>query len=95
MQVDEAIVRRVARLARIKVTDEEARKLPQELSAILDWVAELNTIDTENVPPMTGAGPSALPMRADVVTEGDKAQDILRNAPKTVDDFFLVPKVIE
>jgi aspartyl-tRNA(Asn)/glutamyl-tRNA(Gln) amidotransferase subunit C len=95
MQVDEALVRRVARLARIKVTDEEARTLQRELSAILEWVEELNAIDTENIPPMTGAGPAILPMRADVVTEGDKAADILRNAPKTADDFFLVPKVIE
>jgi aspartyl-tRNA(Asn)/glutamyl-tRNA(Gln) amidotransferase subunit C len=95
MQIDEDTVRRVARLARIKVDDEEARKLQRELSGILDWVAELNAIDTENVPPMTGFGKVDLPLRADVVTDGGRTADILKNAPKSEDGFFLVPKVIE
>ncbi len=95
MDIDEATVRRIAHLARIKVTDEEAQKLQRELSGILDWVAELNAIDTDGVPPMTGVGAAQLTLRADVVTDGGRVADILRNAPKREDNFFVVPKVIE
>lgn len=95
MVIDEATVRQIARLARIGVTDEEVHKLQRELDGILDWVKELSAIDTEGVPPMTGVGNSQLRMRPDVVTEGDQAGLIVRNAPLTEDNFFLVPKVIE
>ncbi|MEQ8823379.1 MAG: Asp-tRNA(Asn)/Glu-tRNA(Gln) amidotransferase subunit GatC [Filomicrobium sp.] len=95
MHVDEETVRRIARLARIKVTDEEAAGLEGELSAILDWVEQLGEVDTENVEPMTRVVPISLKQREDVVNDGEKADQIVANAPLSEDDFFVVPKVVE
>jgi aspartyl-tRNA(Asn)/glutamyl-tRNA(Gln) amidotransferase subunit C len=95
MKVDEATVRHVARLARIKVSGQEAKSLERELTAILDWVDQLNEVDTSQVEPMTRVEGMALPKRADVVTDGGIAGDIVKNAPLTEDHFFLVPKVVE
>ena len=95
MQVDEATVRRIARLARIKVSDEEAKGLEKELSGILDWVKQLDEVDTSAVEPMTRVVDQQLKMRDDVVTAGGDASAILANAPQSEDNFFVVPKVVE
>jgi aspartyl-tRNA(Asn)/glutamyl-tRNA(Gln) amidotransferase subunit C len=95
MEVDEDTVRRIARLARIKVTDAEARALEGELSGILDWVKQLDEVDTENVEPMARVTPMRLKMRADKVGDGEIADDIVANAPAREDHFFVVPKVVE
>lgn len=95
MQVDEATVRRIARLARIKITDEEARGLEGELSGILNWVEQLNEVDTSGVEPMTRVVPIALKQREDVVDDGEIADDVTGNAPVREDHFFVVPKVVE
>ena len=95
MSVDQAIVRRIAQLARIAVSDEEVPHLEGELNAILSFVEELGTVDVTGVEPMTSVIPMKLPMRADVVTDGGIERLVLANAPLAEDDFFLVPKVIE
>jgi aspartyl-tRNA(Asn)/glutamyl-tRNA(Gln) amidotransferase subunit C len=95
MQVDAATVRRIARLARIKITDDEARALEKELSGILDWVEQLDEVDVANVEPMTRVMPMTLKQREDRVTDGGIAEDVLANAPQRADDFFVVPKVVE
>ncbi len=95
MQVDEATVRRIARLARIKITDEEAKGLEAELSGILDWVEQLKEVDTETVEPMTRVVPISLKMREDKVTDGEIADAVIKNAPMSEDHFFVVPKVVE
>jgi aspartyl-tRNA(Asn)/glutamyl-tRNA(Gln) amidotransferase subunit C len=95
MSVDRATVRRIARLARIAITDDEARRLEQELSGILDWVAQLNEIDTSAVEPMTRVAAMKIKMRKDEVTDGFCADDILMNAPKVDDHYFVVPKIVE
>lgn len=95
MHVDETTVRRIARLARIKITDEEAKGLEKELSGLLDWVEQLKQVDTAGVEPMTRVVAQELKMREDVVTDGAKADDIVANAPATEDHFFVVPKVVE
>lgn len=94
-EIDEATVHRIARLARIKITAQEGAGLKRELTGILDWVAELDAIPTKDAAPLTSIGPAALPLRKDEVTDGERVADILANAPKTEDNFFLVPKVIE
>jgi aspartyl-tRNA(Asn)/glutamyl-tRNA(Gln) amidotransferase subunit C len=94
-QVDEATVRRIARLARIKVSDAEAKALEGELSGILDWVKQLDEVDTTGVAPMTRVVAMTLKQRADVVTEGEIAGDVLANAPASEGAFFVVPKVVE
>jgi aspartyl-tRNA(Asn)/glutamyl-tRNA(Gln) amidotransferase subunit C len=95
MQVDEATVRRIARLARIRITDEEAVSLQGELSGILAWVEQLGEVDTANVAPMTRVADMKLKKRHDDVNDGDKADDIVANAPMSEDHFFVVPKVVE
>jgi aspartyl-tRNA(Asn)/glutamyl-tRNA(Gln) amidotransferase subunit C len=95
MSVDRATVRRIARLARIAITDDEARRLEQELSGILDWVAQLNEIDTSAVEPMTRVAAMKIKMRKDEVTDGFCVDDILKNAPKVDDHYFVVPKIVE
>ena len=95
MEVDEATVRRIARLARIKVTDEEAMALEKELSGILDWVKQLDEVDTKGVEPMTRVVAMTLKQRPDMVTDGEIADDIVANAPAREDHFFVVPKVVE
>jgi len=95
MEIDEATVRRIARLARIKVTDAEAKALETELSGILDWVKQLDEVDVANVEPMTRVMPMTLKKRADKVTDGEIADEIVANAPAREDHFFVVPKVVE
>ncbi|MBS7541418.1 Asp-tRNA(Asn)/Glu-tRNA(Gln) amidotransferase subunit GatC [Ancylobacter lacus] len=95
MSVDQATVRRVAHLARIAVTDEEVAHLQGELNAILAFVDELAEVDVTGVEPMTSVTPMKLPLRADVVTDGDCADKVLANAPAAEDGFYAVPKVVE
>ena len=95
MSVDRETVKRVARLARIKVTDEEAAALESELNGILGWVEQLNEVDVTGVEPMTSVTPMAMKKRADEVTDGGRAGDILANAPAARDNYFVVPKVVE
>lgn len=95
MEVDENLVRRIARLARIKVTDEEAKGLRKELSGILDWVKQLDEVDTKNVEPMTRVVAQDMKKRHDQVSDGEIAADIVKNAPLSEDGFFVVPKVVE
>jgi aspartyl-tRNA(Asn)/glutamyl-tRNA(Gln) amidotransferase subunit C len=95
MQVDEATVRRIARLARIKITDGEAQSLQKELSGILDWVKQLDEVDTSAVEPMTRVVAQDLQQRTDDVTDGEIASVVVANAPVTEDNFYVVPKVVE
>ena len=95
MSVDLATVKRVARLARIAVSDDDAERMTGELNVILGFVEQLNEVDVANVEPMTSVIPMDMKKRADVVTDGSKAADIVANAPETVENFFLVPKVGE
>ena len=95
MQVDEATVRRIARLARIKITEAEAKSLKTELSGILNWVEQLDEVDTSSVEPLTRVVPIELRQREDKVTDGEIADEIVKNAPMIEDHYFVVPKVIE
>ena len=95
MSLDEATVARIARLARIAAPDDELAPLATELSRILEWIEQLNEVDTEGVPPMTSVAAMKLAWREDKVTDGGRPEDILANAPERQDDYFVVPKVVE
>ena len=95
MSVDAATVRRIAHLARIAVAEDEIEHLRGELNAILAFVEQLSEVKVDGVEPMTSVTPTDMKKRADVVTDGSIADDIVRNAPATEDHFFLVPKVVE
>ena len=95
MSVDQATVRRVARLARITVTADEVARLQDELNAILAFVEQLSEVDVDGVEPMTSVTPMAMKARDDKVTDGECADKILANAPAADNGFFMVPKVVE
>jgi aspartyl-tRNA(Asn)/glutamyl-tRNA(Gln) amidotransferase subunit C len=95
MSVDLATVKRVARLARIAVTEEEVLRMTGELNGILGFVEQLSEVNVEGVEPMTSVTPMAMKKRVDAVTDGNKAGDIVANAPNEDRNFFLVPKVVE
>ncbi len=95
MSVDDATVRRIAHLARIKVEDAEVAHLKGEINAILAWVEQLQAVDVEGVEPMTSVMPMKMKMRQDEVTDGGIADQVTKNAPMSDDNFFLVPKVVE
>jgi aspartyl-tRNA(Asn)/glutamyl-tRNA(Gln) amidotransferase subunit C len=95
MSVDAATVRRIAHLARIAVTAEEVPHLQGELNAMLAFVEQLSEVNVDGVEPMTSVTPMEMKKRPDEVTDGEIADDIVRNAPGTQDHFFLVPKVVE
>lgn len=95
MSVDAATVRHIARLARIAVSDEEVAALAPELSNILGWIEQLQEVDVAGVAPMTAVVPNELRLREDVVTDGNRRDEILANAPAAEHGFFAVPKVIE
>ena len=95
MALDRATVAHIATLARIRLPEAELEPLAAELSQILDWVEQLNEVDTSAVAPMASVAASSLPMREDRVTDGNCRDAILGNAPRTTKGFFAVPKVIE
>lgn len=95
MSVDTKTVKRVAHLARIAVNDDEAERMTKELNAILGFVEQLNEVDVTGIEPLTSVMPMALRMREDNITDGNKAADIVANAPVTEENFFLVSKVVE
>ena len=95
MAIDAATVRKVAKLARLREDESRLEPLAREISSILGWIEQLNEVDVEGVEPMASAVAAKLPLREDVVTEGGDASKVLANAPKSVDGFFVVPKVVE
>ena len=95
MALDKEAVAHIAALARIRLKEEELAPLAAELSQILNWVEQLGEVDTADVAPMTSVAAMTLPMREDTVTDGDRRDDILKNAPHSARGFFVVPKVVE
>jgi len=95
MSVDADTVRRIAHLARVAVPESDVEHLRGELNVILAFVEQLQEVNIDAVEPMTSVTPMAMKKRADVVTDGGIADDIVKNAPQSHDNFFLVPKVVE
>ncbi len=95
MSVDIDTVKRIAQLARIAVSEEEARGLQGELNTILGWVEQLGELDVDDVEPMTSVVQVEMKKRQDVVNDGQIAADVVANAPETEDHYFVVPKVVE
>ena len=95
MSVDKSTVARIARLARIHVPEERQETLASELNGILAWIEELNEVGTDKVEPLASVTGHSLPRRDDVVTDGDRVDEVLANVPETAGGFFVVPKVVE
>lgn len=95
MSVEIKDVRKIARLARLSASEERLAAMQKELNGILAWIEQLNEVDVEGVEPLTSAVATTLPMRQDAVTDGGIRDDVLANAPRTEEGFFVVPKVVE
>jgi aspartyl-tRNA(Asn)/glutamyl-tRNA(Gln) amidotransferase subunit C len=95
MAIDAATMKKIASLAHIREPEDRLEPLAREISGILQWIEQLDEVDTDGVEPMTSVVAVALPMREDVVTDGGAPEKILANAPKSDRGFFVVPKVVE
>ena len=95
MSIDTDTARRVAKLARIQVPEADLPELANEFSVILGFIEQLNEVDVDGIEPMTSVTPQRLKRRIDVVTDGDQAEAVLKNAPDAREGFFAVPKVVE
>ena len=93
--VDKATVAKIARLSRIKIADDQLEPLAGELNNILGWIDQLSEVDTDGIAPMASPVATKLKWRKDKVTDGDKPDEVLANAPRAEYGFFAVPKVIE
>ncbi|MCB1539127.1 MAG: Asp-tRNA(Asn)/Glu-tRNA(Gln) amidotransferase subunit GatC [Rhodospirillales bacterium] len=95
MSIDNATVTKIASLARIRVAEDEKAKYANQINGIMTWIEQLNAVPTDGIEPLASVNNIPLPLRADVVTDGDKQADILANAPETTSGFFAVPKIVE
>ena len=95
MKIDKNTTLKIARLSRLRIEGKEIDELSSQLSSILDWVEQLNEVDTENVEPLSNVVSSELPLREDQETKEDKSKEVLNNAPEVHDNYFVVPKVVE
>jgi aspartyl-tRNA(Asn)/glutamyl-tRNA(Gln) amidotransferase subunit C len=95
LSLEPATVRRIAKLARIRVEDAEVAVLQNELNAILGYVEQLNEVDVTGVEPLSGGAQMAMRLREDIVTDGEIPELVLANAPERIGEFFAVPKVVE
>ena len=95
MSIDNSTVKKVAKLARLKVDAKEEQNLKNELNNILEWVDKLQKVNTDNIDPMLSVSNEPMPMREDMVTSKLDNKQILSNAPEKKAGFFVVPKVVE
>lgn len=95
MSIDESTAARVAKLARIKVEDDQLPALAGEFNTILGFIEQLNEVNVEGIAPMTSVTPQHLKRRTDMVTDGNQQEKVLANAPDAREGFFAVPKVVE
>ena len=95
MKIDKKTTLKIAKLCRIKVEEHEIEELSTQLSSILDWVEQLNEVNTNNVEPLSNVSKAKLLLRKDNENSEDKSKEILNNAPEKLENYFVVPKVIE
>ena len=95
MKIDKNTINKIARLSRIKLEDKESEDYIKDLNHILDWVEQLNEVNTDNVEPLSNISSSTLPKREDVSSDINSNEEILENAPDKLEGFFAVPKVVE
>ena len=95
MKIDKNTINKIAKLSRIKLEEKEADSLIKDLNSILDWVEQLNEVNTEKVEPLSNISLSTLPKREDISENKNNSKEILSNAPDKLEGYFAVPKVVE
>ena len=95
MKLDTNTINKIAKLARIKLSQEEVKDLLKDINSILDWVEQLNEVDTDKVEPLANISSSSLPLRKDESQDINSSEEILQNSPDKLENYFVVPKVVE
>ncbi len=95
MKIDKNTTLKIAKLSRIKIDDSEVDELSSQLSAIVNWVEQLNEVDTDNIEPLSNVSMAKLPLRKDIENRDDNSKEVLSNAPDKLENYFAVPKVVE
>ena len=95
MKIDKNTTLKIAKLCRVKIEDHEIDELSSQLSSIIDWVEQLNEVNTDDIEPLSNVSMAKLPLRKDNEISEDNSKDILDNAPEKLENYFVVPKVIE
>ena len=95
MKIDKNTTLKIAKLCRVRIEEHEIEELSSQLSSILDWVEQLNEVNTDNVEPLSNVSTAKLPLRKDKENSEDKSKEILTNAPEKLENYFVVPKVVE
>ena len=95
MKIDKNTTLKIAKLSRIKIEDDEIDELSTQLSSIVNWVEQLNEVDTDNVEPLSNVSMTKLPLRKDIEDTEDNSKEVLSNAPDKLGNYFAVPKVVE
>ena len=95
MKIDKNTTLKIAKLCRIKVNPDEIEELSLQLNLILDWVEQLNEVNTDNIEPLTNVSISDLPLREDIEHNENNSENVLSNAPEKLENYFVVPKVVD
>lgn len=95
MEINQQVVKKIAKLARLKIEGEQAKAMEQDLTQIMSWIKQLEEVDTEQAKKMISVSRLGMPQREDVVSDGDIAQEIVKNAPEAEFNMFVVPKMVE
>ena len=95
MKLDTNTINKIAKLARIKLSKEEAQDLLKDMNSILDWVEQLNEVNTDSIEPLTNISSSILPLRKDESKDVNSSDEVLKNSPDKLEGYFAVPKVVE
>ena len=95
MKIDKNTTLKIAKLSRIKIAESEIDELSSQLSSIVDWVEQLNEVETDNVKPLSNVSMAKLPLRKDIENTKDNSEEVLSNAPDKLEKYFVVPKVVE
>ena len=95
MKLDTNTINKIAKLARIKLSEQEAKDFLKDMNSILDWVEQLNEVNTDSIEPLANISSSILPQRKDESRDENSSDEILQNSPDKLEGYFAVPKVVE
>ena len=95
MKINKKTILKIAKLSKIKLKENEIEEFTNNLSSIIDWVEQLNETDTDNIEPLNNVSSSKLPLREDKTVSNNSSNQVLNNAPEKVEEYFIVPKVVE
>ena len=95
MKLDTNTINKIAKLARIRLSEKEAKDLLRDMNSILDWVEQLNEVNTDSIEPLANISSSVLPQRKDEANDVNSTDEILKNSPDKLEGYFAVPKVVE